>query len=53
MLSGDRVHHNALRDPAKGGIRYNPNVDLDEARTLASWMTWKCVVVSVPFGGTK
>ncbi len=53
LLSGYRVQHNTLRGPAKGGIRYHPNVDLDEIRALASWMTWKCAVVDVPFGGAK
>jgi glutamate dehydrogenase (NAD(P)+) len=53
LLSGYRVQHNTLRGPAKGGIRYHPNVDLDEVRALAGWMTWKCAVVDVPFGGAK
>jgi glutamate dehydrogenase (NAD(P)+) len=53
LLSGYRVQHNTLRGPAKGGIRYHPNVDLDEVRALAGWMTWKCAVVNVPFGGAK
>ncbi|MEJ2718678.1 MAG: Glu/Leu/Phe/Val dehydrogenase [Deltaproteobacteria bacterium] len=53
LLSGYRVQHNTLRGPAKGGIRYHPKVDLDEVRALAGWMTWKCAVVNVPFGGAK
>jgi len=53
LLSGYRVQHNTLRGPAKGGIRYHPNVDLDEVRALAGWMTWKCAVVNIPFGGAK
>jgi glutamate dehydrogenase (NAD(P)+) len=52
-LTGYRVQHNTLRGPAKGGIRYHPWVDLDEVRALAGWMTWKCAVVNVPFGGAK
>ena len=53
LLAGYRVQHNTLRGPAKGGIRYHPNVDLDEVRALAGWMTWKCAVVNIPFGGAK
>ncbi len=53
LLSGYRVQHNTLRGPAKGGIRYHPQVDLDEVRALAGWMTWKCAVVDIPFGGGK
>jgi len=53
LLTAYRVQHNTLRGPAKGGIRYHPNVDLDEVRALAGWMTWKCAVVNVPFGGAK
>jgi len=53
LLSGYRVQHNTLRGPAKGGIRYHPNVNLDEVRALAGWMTWKCAVVDIPFGGAK
>ena len=53
ILSGYRVQHNTLRGPGKGGIRYHPSVDLDEVRALAAWMTWKCAVVNIPFGGAK
>jgi glutamate dehydrogenase/leucine dehydrogenase len=50
---GYRVLHNQSRGPGKGGIRYHPDVTLDEVRALASWMTWKCAVMDVPFGGGK
>jgi len=53
MFTGFRVQHNIARGPGKGGIRYAPNVTLDEVRALASWMTWKCAVVNIPFGGAK
>ncbi|MDZ7289440.1 MAG: Glu/Leu/Phe/Val dehydrogenase [candidate division KSB1 bacterium] len=53
IFTGHRVQHNTARGPAKGGIRYHPNVTLDEVRALASWMTWKCAVVGIPFGGGK
>jgi glutamate dehydrogenase (NAD(P)+) len=53
MFTGFRVQHNIARGPAKGGIRYAPEVTLDEMRALASWMTWKCAVVNIPFGGAK
>jgi glutamate dehydrogenase (NAD(P)+) len=53
LFTGFRVHHSLARGPAKGGIRYAPDVTLDEVRALASWMTWKCAVVDIPFGGAK
>jgi len=53
MLTGYRVIHNDIRGPSKGGIRYHPAVNLDEVRALAMWMTWKCAVVNIPFGGAK
>ena len=53
MFTGFRVQHSQARGPAKGGIRYTPEVTLDEVRALASWMTWKCAVVNIPFGGAK
>jgi glutamate dehydrogenase/leucine dehydrogenase len=52
-FQGYRVQHNTVRGPAKGGIRYHPGVTLDEVRALATWMTWKCAVVNIPFGGGK
>ncbi|RKY63198.1 MAG: glutamate dehydrogenase [Candidatus Latescibacterota bacterium] len=53
IFTGYRVHHSLDRGPAKGGIRYHPNVTLDEVKALAMWMTWKCAVVNIPFGGAK
>jgi glutamate dehydrogenase (NAD(P)+) len=53
LMTGFRVHHSQARGPAKGGIRYSPELTLDEVRALASWMTWKCAVVNIPFGGSK
>jgi glutamate dehydrogenase/leucine dehydrogenase len=53
VFEGYRVQHNIARGPAKGGIRYHPAVTLDEVKALASWMTWKCAVVNIPFGGGK
>jgi glutamate dehydrogenase (NAD(P)+) len=53
MFTGFRVQHSIARGPGKGGIRYAPEVTLDEVRALASWMTWKCAVVNIPFGGAK
>ena len=48
-----RIHHNDARGPCKGGIRYHPHVDLDTEKALAAWMTWKCAVVNLPYGGAK
>ncbi len=53
VYQGYRVHHNVTRGPAKGGIRYHPSVDLDEVKALAMWMTWKCAIAGLPFGGAK
>jgi glutamate dehydrogenase (NAD(P)+) len=53
VFEGYRVQHNSARGPCKGGIRYHPNVTFDEVQALASWMTWKCATVNIPFGGAK
>ncbi len=53
VYQGTRVHHNVTRGPAKGGIRYHPDVGLDETKALAMWMTWKCAIAEIPFGGAK
>ncbi len=53
VFTGYRVWHNVTRGPAKGGIRYHPQTDLDDMRALAMWMTWKCACVKIPYGGAK
>ncbi|NPV07340.1 MAG: Glu/Leu/Phe/Val dehydrogenase [Anaerolineae bacterium] len=53
IYTGYRVHHSTVRGPTKGGIRYHPSVSLDEVRALAMWMTWKCAVTNIPYGGAK
>jgi glutamate dehydrogenase (NAD(P)+) len=53
VFTGYRVHHNTSRGPSKGGIRYHPGVNIDEVKALAMWMTWKCAVVGIPYGGAK
>ncbi len=53
MFTGYRVQHNLSRGPGKGGIRFHPDVTLDEVKALAMWMTWKCALVNIPFGGAK
>jgi glutamate dehydrogenase (NAD(P)+) len=53
LFTGYRVQHNTARGPAKGGLRFHPHTDLDDVRALAMWMTWKCALVEVPFGGAK
>ncbi|MGZ6754635.1 MAG: Glu/Leu/Phe/Val family dehydrogenase [Nocardioides sp.] len=53
VLNGYRVQHNLSRGPAKGGVRFHPHTDLDEVRALAMWMTWKCALIGIPYGGAK
>ncbi|MDQ2687136.1 MAG: Glu/Leu/Phe/Val dehydrogenase [Armatimonadota bacterium] len=53
MFTGYRVQHNMSRGPAKGGLRFHPDTDIDEVRALAMWMTWKCAIVNIPYGGAK
>jgi len=53
VFTGYRIQHNSARGPTKGGVRYHPRVTLDEVRALAMWMTWKCAVVGIPYGGAK
>src|SRR5579871_2859962 len=53
IFTGYRVQHNLSRGPGKGGIRFHPDVTLDEVKALAMWMTWKCALVNIPFGGAK
>ncbi len=53
MYTGYRVHHSTVRGPTKGGIRYHPDLTLDETRALAMWMTWKCALMNLPYGGAK
>ncbi|EYR63177.1 glutamate dehydrogenase [Actinotalea ferrariae CF5-4] len=53
LFHGYRVQHNITRGPGKGGLRYSPSVDIDEVRALAMWMTWKCAIVELPYGGAK
>jgi len=53
IITGYRVQHNVARGPSKGGIRYHPGATLDEVRALSMWMTWKCALVNIPFGGAK
>src|SRR5688500_6300339 len=53
VFEGHRVTHNIARGPSKGGIRYHPEVTIDEVRSLAMWMTWKCALMNIPFGGAK
>jgi glutamate dehydrogenase (NAD(P)+) len=52
-FEGYRVTHNIARGPSKGGIRYHPDVNLSEVKSLAMWLTWKCALMNIPFGGAK
>ena len=51
MFHGFRVQHSSVRGPCKGGIRYHPDITLDDVRALSMWMTWKCAVIGIPYGG--
>jgi glutamate dehydrogenase/leucine dehydrogenase len=53
VFQGYRVQHCSTRGPYKGGVRFHPEADLDEVKALAAWMTWKCAVVNIPYGGAK
>jgi len=53
VFTGFRVHHSTSRGPSKGGIRYHPAVDMDDVKALAMWMTWKCAIANIPYGGAK
>ncbi|MCO6452941.1 MAG: Glu/Leu/Phe/Val dehydrogenase [Caldilineales bacterium] len=53
MFTGYRIHHSTVKGPTKGGIRYHPDVTIDEVRALAMWMTWKCALMNIPYGGAK
>src|SRR5918999_1693333 len=53
VFTGYRVHHNTSRGPSKGGVRYHAGVNMDEVKALAMWMTWKCSIVGIPYGGAK
>jgi glutamate dehydrogenase (NAD(P)+) len=53
VFTGFRIHHNTVLGPSKGGIRYSLHVNQDEVRALAMWMTWKCALVNLPYGGAK
>jgi len=53
VFEGYRVIHSTILGPSKGGIRFDPHVNLDEVKALAAWMTWKCAVVDIPYGGAK
>src|SRR5262249_20842211 len=53
VIQGYRVTHNIARGPSKGGVRYHPDVTVDEVKALAMWMTWKCALMGIPFGGAK